>query len=400
MAARQLAVIDGLNGLRKLQTVRSVPVLATITFLLVACAVAAPSSNVAPTATPPRDVAVTPVWTLSPDAEIQRIMELRRDWGLEDDEDLVRRLATDPSAVDSILGIPVTPDEAATLEAMFTEDPRSRLIAYGYGQPEEYADSYVERPGGGFVMLFTGHLELHRAAIEAFPGDFPFEVRLARYTKADLRALQSQVVDEFLAMDGVQMMSVGVDTIGNRVIAEAKSNDPTLEARLESEHQGMLDATIYPLPGPWGNVEAGGGWRLLVAGQGRPFDDGYNVSVATTADEWHALWAIVDPVNPEPGVDMESEIVVSFAHGIGSSCPELRLDDVVINAGARVVYSVTSDPLAPRVCTADLVGAAFFVVALARQALPPSPFVVRLREDRICGGDGCSFTEEVTVETE
>jgi hypothetical protein len=70
---------------------------------------------------------------------------------------------------------------------------------------------------------------------------------------------------------------------------------------------------------------------------------------------------------------MDADVVVSFAHGIGSSCPELRLDDVVIDGSE--VYSVASDPIvdafgSPRACTADLVGAVTFVVAIDRAALP------------------------------
>jgi len=74
------------------------------------------------------------------------------------------------------------------------------------------------------------------------------------------------------------------------------------------------------------------------------------------------------------------------------------LDNVAIDQGERVVYSVTSDPLAPRDCTADLAGAAFFVIAAERPALPESPFMVRLNERFICAGQGCGHVEEVTVD--
>ncbi len=46
---------------------------------------------------------------------------------------------------------------------------------------------------------------------------------------------------------------------------------------------------------------------------------------------------------------------------------------------------LTSDPLAPRVCTADLAGAVMFTVALARDGLPESPFTLRLHRDQLCG---------------
>jgi len=86
------------------------------------------------------------------------------------------------------------------------------------------------------------------------------------------------------------------------------------------------------------------------------------------------VWAEVDGVSPAPEVDLGSEVVVAFLHGIGSSCQGVRLDSVVIDQPAAAVLSLVSDPLAQRNCTADLPGSAFFVVALARDALPAEGF--------------------------
>jgi hypothetical protein len=83
------------------------------------------------------------------------------------------------------------------------------------------------------------------------------------------------------------------------------------------------------------------------------------------------------PRNP-PAWDPSPEVIVILSDGIGSSCPELRFDGVVVDTDTRLVYGQFSDPLAPRVCTADLVGAKTFVVALAKDRLPPSPFTLQL----------------------
>jgi hypothetical protein len=246
-------------------------------------------------------------------------------------------------------------------------------------------------------MLFTADLERHRAALEALPGDFRFEVRPARWTEVELKALQMNIVDEMRSVQGVEFMSASLDTIGNVVTVEFKTNDPSLGARLEAEHPGMLVATSYPLPGPWQNKAAGDGWRLMAAGQART--EGYRVRAATTEAEWLAMWEELDPVNPAPELNISEEIAVSFGHGIGSSCPEMRLDDVVIDHHTQLVFSIASDPLQPRACTADLAGGAFFVVALARAALPDSPFTVSLTQDPVCGGGGdCPFDGEIKVD--
>jgi hypothetical protein len=197
-----------------------------------------------------------------------------------------------------------------------------------------------------------------------------------------------------------QLMSVAVDTRNNQVHVEGKSNTPGLEADLESRYGPAVAVTLYPLPGPWANRTEGPGWQLIANGILRPAgDEAYRVHTATTTSEWQELWTLLGNPGEPPSVDMATAIVVAFAHGIGSSCPELRLDDVGFDFTNRLIYSVTSDPLAPRACTADLAGAAYFVVALDRATLPASPFTVRLWKDNPCGPGGCAgHPQEVTLD--
>jgi hypothetical protein len=149
------------------------------------------------------------------------------------------------------------------------------------------------------------------------------------------------------------------------------------------------------LPIPLENPGTGEGWRLLASGNSRATGRAYQVQVATTDADWQVLWRTFDPVNAPPTVDWASEIAVTFSEGIGSTCPERRLDAVVIDPVERLVYSVTSDPLAHQMCTDDLVGVADFMVALSRASLPQSPFTVRLKSK--CIGP-CDGGEEVTVD--
>ncbi|MEA2651934.1 MAG: hypothetical protein QOI85_1655, partial [Chloroflexota bacterium] len=112
---------------------------------------------------------------------------------------------------------------------------------------------------------------------------------------------------------------------------------------------------------------------------------------ATDEAAWIEMWAAIGLDGDAPSVDLEDEVVVSFGHGIGSSCPELRLDAVELGS---LVFSRTSDPIAPRGCTADLVGAAVFVVAIERDALPDDGFTLQLGPERVTGG---GFTEVIDV---
>jgi hypothetical protein len=66
----------------------------------------------------------------------------------------------------------------------------------------------------------------------------------------------------------------------------------------------------------------------------------------------------------------------------GSSCPNLRLDDVVVHSGRQrpMVYADIVNVDAPSACTADAVPRAY-VVALARDRLPAGPFAIQLGAD-------------------
>lgn len=267
------------------------------------------------------------------------------------------------------------------------------LQAYGAARPDEFGGLYIDPPGGtSVVMLFTEHLDEHAAAVARIhPGT---RTRGAEHTERDLVHLLESLDFEALAADGIEMVSASVDVIRNRVTVEVKSNDPTVELRLEAAHAGMLDVTTFPVPGPWSNADSGDGWRLLAAGEAS-HAEAYTVRAATDEDSWAELWTGSGLDVAVPEIDLGREVAVSFGHGIGSSCPELRLDGVTIDAG--VVFSRTSDPLAPRGCTGDLAGTAVFVVAVERAALPDDVFTLQLAE-RSVTCDDCGFAERIEVE--
>lgn len=142
----------------------------------------------------------------------------------------------------------------------------------------------------------------------------------------------------------------------------------------------------------WRHTAAGEGWRLVGGGFSR--EEAYTVRAATDGAAWERMWAEIRPAANRPAVDFAEEIVVSFGHGIGS-CRELRLDGVVIDD--ETVYSLVSDPHAPRACTSDPTISVVFLVALRRDALPEEGFVLRLHEKPVTC-DGCGFAEEIRVD--
>lgn len=292
----------------------------------------------------------------------------------------------EPTPAPSV-SIPIGPDGPE-----LREDVVAALQAYGTEHADEFGGLYVDdQSQGSFVMLFTDHLDEHAAALaEIWPR---VTVRGVRFSEAELTEVLERLDLAAMAGDGIEPLSAGLDTINNRVTLDLKSDDPTLELRLELEYGGRVEVTVHPLPGEWSNVTEGDGWRLLAAGEAGP-DEAYTVRAATDESGWDELWSVLGLDAERPEVDLASEVMVSFAHGIGSGCRELRLDDVVIDGG--VVFSVTSDPLAPRGCNADLAGAATFVVAIERDAVPADGFTLQLAERQITG-QGAGFSEVIEV---
>ena len=273
------------------------------------------------------------------------------------------------------------------------EDVVAALQAYGAEHADEFGGLYVEdQSRGSFGMFFTDRLDEHAAAVaEIWPR---VTVSRVRYSEAELMEVLERLDLPNMAGPGVEPLSAGVDTMNNVVFLELKSNDPGIETLLELQYGDMLEVTVHPLPGDWANVTEGDGWRLLAAGEAG-HGDAYTVRAATDEGQYDETWAAIALGGERPAVDFGAEVVVSFGHGIGSSCPELRLDDVAIHEG--VVYSVTSDPLEPRACTADLVGTAVFVVAIERAALPDDGFTLQLDADAGPNCDGCTATLEVEL---
>ncbi len=295
---------------------------------------------------------------------------------------------------------PSTATPRPTRGIVDAEQAAALYLAYGRDHPDEFGGLYLDEGNRLIVLLFTDNLVEHERALRSLASpDVELEVRRVDHTERELTAVMDELsaMQDELAASGIEIVSLGVDTIANEVGVEAKSDDPDAEQTLEGLYPGIVDATVHPLPGAWTHVEAGEGWRLVAAGETDPAA-AYTVDAVVDAAGGELLWHGAGLEGSLPPVDWEQEIVVSFIEGISRSCPERRLDDVVIDRGAREVYSVTSDPLEPRVCTLDLSGGYAYVVALDRAALPESPFTLKLNERaQSCPDCGTQQVIEVSV---
>jgi hypothetical protein len=132
-------------------------------------------------------------------------------------------------------------------------------------------------------------------------------------------------------------------------------------------------------PGP--QPASGDGWMMLAWEQDR--GPAHEVGIATDQESYERLWADTQLGGPPPEVDFDVDVVVWFAEGHGSSCPNLRMDEVIVDRELSQVYPLIVSPDNPMACTDDLAGAYQFVAALERAELPSGPFEIGLG-----GGDG------------
>lgn len=258
--------------------------------------------------------------------------------------------------------------------------------AYGEAHADEFAGVYYDVENGGqLVARFTDNLEVHQQALDALLGGPGRVVVLdAIFTEATLRDIVDSIGHdhEQLIDRGIVFVSGGVDVIHNKVEVVAKADVPDAEGTLKAYGPpGAIVVDLYPADKPWTQPTEGSGWRLL--GGGFDTDLPYTVAIAVDLPQLVMEWQRYGLPGDPPAWDPSHEVVIILSDGIGSSCTELRLDAVVMDADAGVVHGQFSDPFQPRACTADLAGGKTFVVAVARDRLPPSPFTLRIRAEPI-----------------
>jgi len=119
----------------------------------------------------------------------------------------------------------------------------------------------------------------------------------------------------------------------------------------------------------------GDGWRLL-ADQDGGAGSWWPVGLVADAAGMPELWAALDA--PVPEVDFEEHVVISFGVTFSPSCPDIRLDDVVVDGA--VVYPEIVYLSRGLACNLDAAPHAY-VVAVERSRLPSGPFAIQLEAE-------------------
>jgi hypothetical protein len=263
------------------------------------------------------------------------------------------------------------------------EMPVEAVRDWAVGQPG-YEDIWIDRAHNGWVAVaFSRDAAARQADLEReFPGVGVVAVPVQR-TAAELEALQRRVIEvlppDVAGVSGV-LVTKGVVMIGVGVLT------PERVAQVEAAFANQavcvegLDPAAAPAPGP--QQPAGDGWRLLATdATGIPYRTGIAWDPASLED----LWAMSGVAAPIPAVDFQTEVVIWFGAVYGSSCPDLRLDDVVVDGGRRIVHAEIILVGTPMSCTADANPRAY-LVAVQRSKLPGPTFAIQLSAEGPPGG--------------
>jgi hypothetical protein len=256
------------------------------------------------------------------------------------------------------------------------EMPTEEIQAWA-SRKDGFEALWIDRDHQGWVTVaFSKDAAARQAELEAaFPGVGAVAV-LVDWTMTELEALQQRVTDELMpdvAQGSAISMTKGFVEALIGVLSPERI--AAVGSRFSGERvcvSGIDPDEMIP-EGP--QPRAGDGWRLLAnePQTGQP----YRTDIAADADSYLALWQDVGLSAEQPTVDFAAEVVVWFGAVFGSSCPGLRLDDVVIDRERATVHGLIVLPGPAAFCTADANPYAF-VVAVERSTLPPAPFAIQL----------------------
>ena len=236
---------------------------------------------------------------------------------------------------------------------------------------------WIDRRHVGWITLaFSVDAEARQADLRREFPDVGVVAVQVDWTRHELEALQGRVVEVLRG----QQIAFGSGIFENKGVVSAGINflKPDWVSLLEEHFAGERlclegeDPALAPVEGP--QPLEGEGWRLL-ADQDET-GDSYRTGIAFDETSYAELWRRARLAGGPPAVDFESEVVIWFGAVHGSSCPRIRLDGVVTDHGARLVYSDITH-LDVGICTLDAISHAY-VVAFQRSQLPAGQFAIQL----------------------
>lgn len=251
---------------------------------------------------------------------------------------------------------------------------------------------WIDRTHLGWITLaFSAEPEARQRELERALPDIGAVVVGVEWTRPEMDELEDRI-SESLQPD-VASVATSFDVTKGVVEISLGYLEPDVVA-LVTERFGSepicvsgLDPAVAPVNGP--QPTAGDGWRLLADEE--ETGAAYRTGIAFDAASYEQLRRDAGLSGPAAPVDFVSEVAIWFGAVHGSSCPRMRLDDVVVDQRLSIVHGrFTYFELGA--CTADAVPHAY-VVALERSRLPRGPFRIQLGPE----GPPAGVPQEVTV---
>jgi len=254
------------------------------------------------------------------------------------------------------------------------EGPVAEVRAWAESQPG-YETIWIDRDRFGWISVgFTEGADARQEDLEEeFAGVGVVAVPM-EHTGEELQSLAKRVfwrlvplVAEPLRITASGSASRGVAAVGVPGLTDEIRDEIT--RRFSGEPLCVSGLEPGPPPGP--QPQEGDGWRLLAdEGTGVLLGVGLAADAAGLAD----LLTEIGLGALDLEVDFDKYVVVSFGAVYSSSCPDIRLDDVVVDGA--VVYPEIVVVTPSNYCTLDAIPHTY-VVALERARLPSGPFVIQ-----------------------
>jgi hypothetical protein len=259
------------------------------------------------------------------------------------------------------------------------EMPVEEIQAWAAAKPG-FEEIWIDREHAGWITVaFSEDADARQAELEKEFPDVGAVVVGVDWTLAELEDLQRRVMEELgplFAVGAWTGVTRGVIGINVGVLSDERIG--AVEARFAGERVCVegLDPGDAPAPGP--QPLSGDGWRLLA--DERRVGEPYRTGIASDQASYENLWTEINLPDSPPPVDFESEVAIWFGAVYGSSCPNLRLDDVVVDEERSLVHAEIVQLDFPPACTDDANPHAY-VVAVDRARLPAGPFAIQLGAD-------------------
>lgn len=270
---------------------------------------------------------------------------------------------------------PIRADESVYADSpvyVGNEQPIEQVQEWAQDQ-DGFEELWIDRDRNGWLTVaFSAEAQARQTQIdERWPDEGIVAVHVPN-TLQELERVGERVAE--LELDGITGWSPSVQ-YGVVTIDVGYLTDDRLEAL-----QPLADEPICVSGQPESEMVPDGdqptqgqGWRLLGEDlTGEP----YRTGVATTDDQYDALWADAGLAADRPGVDFETEIVVWFGAVYGTGCP-VRLDGIAVQDDGPYLHAEIVLPGNPGACNDDANPHAF-VLAVQREMLPQGPFAVQL----------------------